>query len=219
MKRSRLSILGMMAFIVPIAVGFAALRTPTILGASLVFTATVAILGTAILGAIARRGRARMTWAGVAVFGWAYVLMSFGPFPNGNGVRCPPFPTQWALESLKLARPLWRADMDNAPGPEGLHDVPETVFQAVAPGTPGAANPPGTPGELLPAQPGPTMGFGGGTSPGRFVPTGRMLIDRQNQRRIGHSLGALLFGLIGALIGRTLAGRDDPPAAERMTAA
>ena len=79
-------------------------RAPTILGASLIFTATVAFLATAILGAIARRGRARVAWAGVAVFGWAYFAMSFGPLPNMNGVICPPFPTQILLESLRHVR-------------------------------------------------------------------------------------------------------------------
>ena len=46
MKRPRLSILGMMAAIVVIALGFAALRNPTVLTASLIFTATVTYLAT-----------------------------------------------------------------------------------------------------------------------------------------------------------------------------
>ena len=140
MRPKRLSILAMMAIIVMIALAFAALRNPTVLGASLIFMATVAFLATAILGAIARRGRARLTWAGVAVFGWAYLAMSFGPFPNTNGAICPPFPTQILLESVRHVReeadqalsvqhaPWGLGRSDSPPGAEAILNAPRTAY-------------------------------------------------------------------------------------------
>ncbi len=212
MKRSRLSILGMMAVIVLIAVALAALRSPTILGASLIFTATVAFLATAVLGAIARRGRARVAWAGVAVFGWAYLAMSFGPFPNGNGVTCPPFPTQLFLEYLRIVResadqnlsvqqPPWAIVRENAhPRGEAVLNAPQraVVFpmpsESILPSSPTVPRP-----EPIPPTP-PIFPY----------------LDWMNQRRIGHSLGAILFGLFGALVGLVLA-RLGEPAGETRT--
>jgi hypothetical protein len=202
-KRARLSILGLMAVIVLIAVSFAALRTPTILGASLIFTATVAFLSTAILAAMTRRGRARMTWAGIMVFGWAYLAISFGPFPNGNGVTCPPFPTQVLIDYLRNVReesdkaqhPLWRLGViDSLPGDETILNAPRTAYwmPRPAPSMPGSAG-------------GPTLMAPPGTPRPPTVP----YLDWRNQRRIGHSLGAILFGLLGGLIGLGLARRDE----------
>lgn len=206
MKRSRLSIAGLMAVIVLIAVGFAALRNPTVLWASLIFTATVAFLATAILGSIARRGRARMTWAGVAVFGWAYLAMSFGPFPNGNGVDCPPFPTQAVNDSVKQA--MQRAE--------------EVRFQqgAVSGFYVQSDSPPQ--GEAILPYRVPNPSPAGVPVPVAFPPPPGMplhAVDWKNHRRIGHSLGAILFGLIGAVVGRTLTGRDEPTGETRTTPA
>jgi hypothetical protein len=51
---------------------------------SAIFTATIILLSTSIVGATAMSGLARFTWAGMAVFGWIYVIIAFGPWP-GNG--------------------------------------------------------------------------------------------------------------------------------------
>jgi hypothetical protein len=193
MKRSLFSIAGMMALVVLIALGFAALRNPTLFWASLIFTATVAFLAMAILGTLARRGRARMTWAGVAVFGWIYVALSFGPVPNANGVTYPPFPTQVLIDfwqsvretsdkALSAQNPSWRLIRENSrpTGEPILSGPPNAIW--IPSSRPSTSPPP------------PPIPF----------------IDWQNLRRIGHSLGAVLFGLLGGLIGRVLAGRDEP---------
>jgi hypothetical protein len=98
MIRYRFTIAQLMAIVFFIGLGFAALRSASHLRASAVFTLTVAVLSAAILGAMARRGRARMTWAGFALFGWIYLGTTFGPWADGNGVKAPPYVTRWVLD-------------------------------------------------------------------------------------------------------------------------
>jgi hypothetical protein len=100
MNRSRLSIASLMAIVCFIALDFAALKNATALWSSVLFMFTVGVLSTAILGAIACSGHARKTWAGVAIFGWVYLGIVFGPLPNGNGATIPPLPTLVVYEYL-----------------------------------------------------------------------------------------------------------------------
>src|SRR5262249_4779035 len=73
MSRLRFTIAQAMALVLLAGIGFAALRSASVLWASAVFTLTVTVLSAALLAAMARRGRARMTWAGFALFGWIYL--------------------------------------------------------------------------------------------------------------------------------------------------
>jgi hypothetical protein len=98
MERIQSSLAGLMAVVFFIALGFAALLNATALWASFLFMFTVALMSAAILGAIAARGKTRMTWAGVAIFGWVYLGIAFGPLPNGNGTTIPPLPTMVVYE-------------------------------------------------------------------------------------------------------------------------
>jgi len=98
MDRAQLSLADLMAAVLFIALGLAALLNPTALWASALFMLTVALLSAAILGAIACRGKTRMTWAGVAIFGWIYLGIAFGPLPNGNGTTIPALPTMVVYE-------------------------------------------------------------------------------------------------------------------------
>jgi hypothetical protein len=98
MGRTQFSLASLMAVVFFIALGIAALLNATALWASVLFMFTVALMSAAILGAIACRGRTRMTWAGVAIFGWVYLGIVFGPLPNGNGTTIPPLPTMVLYE-------------------------------------------------------------------------------------------------------------------------
>src|SRR3954453_22282438 len=98
MTRLRFTLAQLMAAVIFIGLGFAALRSASRLGASAVFTLTVAVLSAAILGAMARRGRARMPWAGFALFGWVYLGTTFGPWAAANGVLAPPYVTRWGID-------------------------------------------------------------------------------------------------------------------------
>lgn len=72
MKLLRVTVAGLMEIVLVAAVGSAALRNPTIVWASALFTLLVMMLCSATLGAIAVRGPARLMWAGFAIFGSVY---------------------------------------------------------------------------------------------------------------------------------------------------
>jgi hypothetical protein len=75
----RMSIAPLMSVVLVLAVGFAALRLGSETWSSAVFTLTLVLHLTAILGAIYRRDRERAGWLGFALFGWGYLILSFGP--------------------------------------------------------------------------------------------------------------------------------------------
>lgn len=74
--RVRFSIAYLMGVVLLFGLGLAALKSPTDSRASLIFTATVAVLLTSTLASMIRR---RWTWGGFALFGWASLLLAFGP--------------------------------------------------------------------------------------------------------------------------------------------
>src|SRR2546423_1907622 len=123
MTRLRFTLAQLMAAVVFIGLGFAALRSASVLWASAVFTLTVAVLSAAILGAMGRRGRARMTWAGFALFGWVYLGTTFGPWADGNGVKAPPYVTKWLFD-FTATPTSWGPWMDTGPSGEMLFAPP-----------------------------------------------------------------------------------------------
>ena len=74
-----------MAFIVLIAVGFAALKNPTEPVASATFTLTMVMLLLALVGVGFRRGDKQLFWAGFATFGWGTLA-----FDLSTGALIPP---------------------------------------------------------------------------------------------------------------------------------
>jgi hypothetical protein len=102
----------------------------------------------ALVGAFARKGKARMTWAGFAVFGWACLILEWSPFRTEGGVLGPPsMLVVWGFRSL------------------------QPYIQPMASG-----------GETFLAY-----------------------------HRVTHSLEIILFGLVGAVLARLLAPKDDRP--------
>jgi len=180
MRRVRVSIAGLMAVIVLVSVGLAGMRNPTTLWASALFTITVASLCTGTLGAIAGSGHARLTWAGMAVFGWVYLGFAFGLAGDSNGATLPPFVTR-ALSDYMDDRdsPLGAGAMsDRRPQGEKVIGIPESVV---------LLTPDGKPMRTV------------------VYPS----LDPLNRRRIVHSLGAIVFALIGGVVARFLAARND----------
>ena len=168
MTRLRFTLAQLMAVVIFIGLGFAALPSASPLWSSAVFTLTVTVLSAAILAAMARRGRARMTWAGFALFGWVYLGTTFGPWADSNGVKAPPYVTRLGLDYWDSK--LWSSKrMETAPH-----------------------------GELLFSRF--TMSLATTIAP-----------DALQFRRIGHCLTAILFGLVGAVLGRLIAAKDDEP--------
>jgi hypothetical protein len=74
-----------MAFVLFVAFAIAALRNANELWASATFTFALLAISAALFGAIARKGRARMPWAGFAVFGWASLITGLSPPPAIGG--------------------------------------------------------------------------------------------------------------------------------------
>jgi hypothetical protein len=86
----RFSVRTLMVLIVGAAAGLAALRDASEVWAGIMLTLVLLILGTAIFGAIYNRGRRRAGWLGLAVFGWGYFMLAFGPgFSSELGNRLP----------------------------------------------------------------------------------------------------------------------------------
>jgi hypothetical protein len=155
MNRLRFTIAGLMAIVLFVAIGFAALRNADELWASATYTLAIAMISLAFVGAFVRKGKARAIWSGFAVFGLAYLLIGLSP-------------------QLKVVVPLYftyTAGQRPTPVPLiqlGLHRLQPYV------------NP---------------------------IPAGAVGSIPYDQ--VSHSLGIVLFGFIGAVMGRLLAVTDD----------
>jgi hypothetical protein len=84
MTRPRLTIAQAMAVVLYVGFGFAALRNADEWWASATYTLAYFMISVAPLGALARKGTARMTWAGFAVFGWSRLLVGALPLVNDS---------------------------------------------------------------------------------------------------------------------------------------
>jgi hypothetical protein len=69
------------------AIGFAALRNPSDLYARLVYTATLIVLLSGILGSLFSRVRIRVAWVGFTLFAWSYFLNVVGRPEFGEGIQ------------------------------------------------------------------------------------------------------------------------------------
>jgi hypothetical protein len=95
-----------MAIVIYVAFGVAALRNADHYWANATYTFAIASIATALLGAIVRKGTARVPWIGYAVFAWTYVLIDLLPSwtPSGFGferVARPNLMIMWAIGRLK----------------------------------------------------------------------------------------------------------------------
>jgi hypothetical protein len=75
----RFSIRALMAFVVASAVGLAALRSANGLWAAILLTLALVAVGAAVLGALILREGPRYGWAGFAVFSGGYLILAVGP--------------------------------------------------------------------------------------------------------------------------------------------
>jgi hypothetical protein len=76
----RFSISRMMALILITAVGVAGLRNADEIWAGIMLMLALGIGGVAILRVLYSRGGDRAWWAGFTIFGWAYLVLAFGPW-------------------------------------------------------------------------------------------------------------------------------------------
>jgi hypothetical protein len=172
--RLRFSIASLLAAIAFCGISLAALRSGFALWASAMFTTVVAVFSAAILGAMASRGRPRLSWAGLAVFGWIYLAVAFGPWPfNADGP--PPLLTVPLLESIQDALFSDGKDPYLAEDRRSPQDRVMNLRGNVGPVT----------GNLMRPPP----------------PAGYRTVSLIQYRQVGHTVGAAVFGLIGALLG------------------
>jgi hypothetical protein len=186
--RVRFSIASLMAAVLLLAVGFAALRMASALWASAVFTITVTLLAAAILGAAACRGPSRIACLGFGVFGWTYLLATFWLWPAPNGVTAPPFLTKALLDFFQPTLNT-AAVMSIDPGPAGemsTEDAP--IVTTIVPGSKNMAT---------------------------MTPFTGRVVNLLHYRRIGHALAAIVFGLLGALLGTLLSARREAADGQR----
>jgi hypothetical protein len=69
MRRLRFTIAQLMAIVIFIGFGFAALRNADEFSASATYTRAITLITAAPIGAFARKGKARATWASFGAFG------------------------------------------------------------------------------------------------------------------------------------------------------
>src|SRR5262245_47175994 len=80
MIRPRISIARLMVVVGVIAVGFAALRTPSQLWASGIYSLALAAFTIAVLAIAYRRGEKRAFWVGFLFCGGVSMVLAFGPW-------------------------------------------------------------------------------------------------------------------------------------------
>jgi hypothetical protein len=186
MRLPRITIASLLGIVAFVGVAFAALRAPTDAWDSTLLGLTLLMLITSALLAVHRRGDRGAFWLGFALFGWAYLVASLVPPVAAR------LPTTKALVVVRgmLARP--EDDWDDA---LILTDV--RSFNVTTP-TQTALNPPGRWDVKVFQQPAPPT-----------VNYIKRLVSLPDETigtfvRIGHSLFALVFALVGALLSRRL---------------
>jgi hypothetical protein len=86
MSRFRITIAQSLAIVLFVGLACAAMRICNVWTSSAVFTIAVVMVLAAFLGAIGRKGHARMIWAGFGIFGLAYILLGL-PEPEPPGTN------------------------------------------------------------------------------------------------------------------------------------
>src|SRR5262249_28949096 len=126
MRRLRIPIAGLMLFLLPVAVGLAALRDPSELWASALFSLTVLALLASALGTAARRGASRMDFLGFTLFGGSYLTLAFWPWAwvNRDGPRPPRLVTGLLLDQIRESKLGPASNWEDNRDEVGLHSQP-----------------------------------------------------------------------------------------------
>jgi hypothetical protein len=106
MTRLRFTLAQLMAIVIYLGFGFAALRNADEFWASAAYTLAITLIAGATVGALTRHGKARAPWLGFAVFGWTYLLIVHLPDWTVLGfvfgpVRKPLLIFEWAAARLQ----------------------------------------------------------------------------------------------------------------------
>lgn len=184
MRRIRFTIAALMSIILVAAIGLAALRDPSELWASAIFSLTVVGLLVSALAAIARTGAARLACLGFLLFAGAYLALSFGPWAwfNSEGLRPPPLISRLLLTQLREKGPgLAERWKDHG---VGMAISNQNIHFSVGPAD--------------------TVFFASSSRPLSMYNT-VVPFDYSPYKQIAHSIFALIAGGLGAATGRFLA--------------
>lgn len=105
MRRFRISIAGLMAVVLIVSIGVAALRSATEEWAGLVTLVTLGALASAVLGVIYRRGGRRAYWLGFTLFGRGYMLWASGFWWSEADPRPKMFTTMFLERTYRVLQP------------------------------------------------------------------------------------------------------------------
>jgi hypothetical protein len=209
------SIAGLMALVVFIAVGVAALARPSRLWAAALVSGVLVTLAIAVIGAVLTRGPRRAFWTGFAVAGLGYVVIHYAPLL-----------VAWAGPSTlsTTALDLLYTVVESPEPPRGTTTVAYKMAMMKS-----------ATGSVAGMGGGPVMGGGMAGPGGGMARTGRVVRQRPvpvpyswaswtevdttqywsgsispplSFYRVGHALFALLIALAGGTIGRRMARPD-----------
>ncbi len=80
MRRPRISIAGLMVFVVFLGITFAALRTDTESWSRVMLSLAIASNGVALIGRLSTRSPNELAWTGYLIFGAGYLVLCIGPW-------------------------------------------------------------------------------------------------------------------------------------------
>jgi len=196
MEKLRFSMRGLLIGTAGFAIACGALVSASQWIASLIFSATLAVLIVAVLGAVLRRGRPRAFWIGFAIVGWGYLWLAHTPI---NDAITPAVDKVWRLQD---------------DGPLLTTKLLEWVYDHWI-ARPSESTPPSSSGGGMfgsTSLPITRVQFGGLGGGGRFGGSGAQPARKPNVPthtgpelkdflRVGQSLFALLFAYGGGLLG------------------
>ena len=180
--RVRFSLRQLMALVAFVAIGCGGLIRPSVYLASLIFTGTLLVLLVAILGAVGRRGPARVFWIGFAIAGSGYLWLA-----------------HWADEESYTVSTDWRLQTS---GPLFTTKLLRLAHGALHPAPQG--NPGGRGFFAVPLEPtlAPVFGQMRIPNPNSAAAAATYEAELGAFMRIGHSLWALLFAYLGGQLAR-----------------
>lgn len=201
MKRMQFSVLTMFLAVTFTGVGCAALVNASPLWTSIALSSTVLLLLAATLAAVYARSRMRTFAGGFAIAGWAYLLLAMGNV----------FEVESFLVTVAANNALYGAMHESPPvyyaGGYG-YSGPYTAYQPIPVATTTAVSftVPSDPAQTATALPAPAPVYSYVQTipamPANFVDPGAF-------NRIGHSLWAILLGVLGGVAATWLAGASD----------
>jgi hypothetical protein len=205
MRAPRFSIGSLLAMIAILGVGFAAMRSPSPVWASAIYTVAALAIVCAVANAIVGRGARRAYWLGFSLFGGAYFFLTLG----SNHFVTEPI--------LDLLYPQIAPESPDGTRPLLIVPPPPTLANVYA-----SVDPYGNPKQPIPVSPvitsPPTVSFASNppaesawdhwTKPDRALGDYLLPADlsasysSRSFRQIGHALAALLAAMLGGVFVR-----------------